>query len=36
MLMKNGPPLEAANVVVYHPETDENIYTSMGGASEQP
>jgi len=27
MLLKNGPPMEAPNVMVYHPETNENIYT---------
>ena len=27
MLLKNGPPMEAATIVRYHPETNENIYT---------
>lgn len=27
MLLKNGPPIETPNVVVYHPETNENIYS---------
>jgi len=25
--LKNGPPMEAATIVRYHPETNENIYT---------
>ena len=32
-LLKNGPPVETAMIVRYHPETNENIYTFT---NEQP
>lgn len=36
MLLKNGPPMEAPNVVVYHAETNENIYSYKPAEVKEP
>ena len=36
MLLKNGPPCEASNVVVYDANTNENIFSSVPESGPEP